>query len=84
MTPIERALPAWERRAIPPVDVGGQQSREGDRYVRVPRTRFVTRAMLPLFDMVVHPHEHPGASMPGPRPSPPTVDVAASLRAMWD
>jgi DNA helicase II / ATP-dependent DNA helicase PcrA len=60
------------------------QGRAGDRYVRVPRTRFVTRAMLPLFDMVVHPHEHPGASMPGPRPSLPTVDVAASLRAMWD
>jgi len=29
---IERQLPAWERRAIPPVDVGGQQRREGDRY----------------------------------------------------
>ena len=29
---IERQLPAWERRAIPPVDVGGQQRREGDRF----------------------------------------------------
>jgi putative ABC transport system permease protein len=29
---IERRLPAWERRAIPPTDVGGQQRREGDRY----------------------------------------------------
>ncbi|MDP8993958.1 MAG: ABC transporter permease, partial [Pseudomonadota bacterium] len=30
---IERQLPAWERRAIPPVEVGGQQRHEGDRYV---------------------------------------------------
>ena len=29
---IERQLPAWEQRAIPPVDVGGQQRREGDRF----------------------------------------------------
>ena len=29
---IERRLPAWEQRAIPPVDVGGQQRREGDRF----------------------------------------------------
>ena len=29
---IERRLPEWERRSIPPIDVGGQQRREGDRY----------------------------------------------------
>jgi putative ABC transport system permease protein len=29
---IERRLPEWERRAIPPADVGGQQRREGDRF----------------------------------------------------
>ncbi|HWT12906.1 MAG TPA: FtsX-like permease family protein [Allosphingosinicella sp.] len=29
---IARGLPAWERRAIPAVEVGGQQRREGDRY----------------------------------------------------
>jgi putative ABC transport system permease protein len=29
---IERQLPAWERRAIPPVDVGSQQRSEADRY----------------------------------------------------
>ena len=29
---IERQLPAWERRAIPPVEVGSQQRSEGDRY----------------------------------------------------
>ncbi|HEX8215937.1 MAG TPA: ABC transporter permease, partial [Allosphingosinicella sp.] len=32
LSEIERQLPAWERRSIPPVDVGGQQRREGDRY----------------------------------------------------
>ncbi|HEX8216882.1 MAG TPA: FtsX-like permease family protein [Allosphingosinicella sp.] len=29
---IHRQLPAWERRAIPPVDVGGQQVSEGDLF----------------------------------------------------
>ncbi|HEX8645033.1 MAG TPA: ABC transporter permease [Allosphingosinicella sp.] len=29
---IERQLPAWERRAIPPVEVGAQQRSESDRY----------------------------------------------------
>ncbi len=29
---IAARLPEWERRAIPPVDVGGQMRREGDRY----------------------------------------------------
>jgi putative ABC transport system permease protein len=29
---IERQLPAWERRAIPPVEVGGQQRSESERY----------------------------------------------------
>ncbi|HZF95594.1 MAG TPA: ABC transporter permease [Allosphingosinicella sp.] len=29
---IERQLPAWERRAIPPMEVGSQQRSEGDRY----------------------------------------------------
>jgi putative ABC transport system permease protein len=29
---IERQLPAWERRAIPPVEVGSQQRSEADRY----------------------------------------------------
>jgi putative ABC transport system permease protein len=29
---IERRLPEWERRAIPPVEVAGQMRREGDRY----------------------------------------------------
>jgi putative ABC transport system permease protein len=29
---ITARLPEWERRAIPPVEVGGQMRREGDRY----------------------------------------------------
>ena len=62
------------------------QARTGDRYVRVPRTRFVTDAMLGLFERVVH------ASSSGSKPGSsdtrsdvlPVVDIGAGLRGMWE
>ena len=57
------------------------QARTGDRYVRVPRTRFVTDAMLGLFE-VVRPAA-PRAGSTEPPPSLPAVDIAAGLRDLW-
>jgi putative ABC transport system permease protein len=48
---IERQLPAWERRAVPPVEVGSQQRSEADRY---------DWRLVPLRD--VHLSGAPGAS----------------------
>ena len=56
------------------------QARTGDRYVRVPRTRFVTDAMLGLFE-VVRPASRAGS--PERPPSLPAVDIAAGLRDLW-
>jgi DNA helicase-2/ATP-dependent DNA helicase PcrA len=61
----------------------GGQARAGDRYVRVPRTRFVTDAMLGLFE-VVGPG-HAGDPSAAPRHAAvPAVDIAAGLRGMWE
>ena len=49
--------------------------------MRVPRTRFVTDAMLGLFEVV-----RPAAPRTGstePPPSLPAVDIAAGLRDLW-
>jgi hypothetical protein len=55
----------------------------GDRYVRVPQTRFVTEAMLRLFEIVVGPGHAGGPSAAAKLASLPAVDIAASLRGMW-
>ena len=57
------------------------QARTGDRYVRVPRTRFVTDAMLGLFGVVRPVATRAGA--PEPAPVLPAVDIAAGLRDLW-
>jgi DNA helicase II / ATP-dependent DNA helicase PcrA len=57
------------------------QGRLGDRYVRVPRTRFVTEAMLGLFEVVVQAGYRNTAAPHAPTTS--AVDIAAGLRGMW-
>ncbi|HET6468720.1 MAG TPA: ATP-dependent helicase [Geminicoccaceae bacterium] len=59
------------------------QSRLGERYVRAPRTRFITEAMLALFDVRSCAWAVPGAA-PRERAPLPTVDIGASLRGMWE
>jgi DNA helicase-2/ATP-dependent DNA helicase PcrA len=57
------------------------QHRHGDRHVRAARSRFLPNGILHHFDHAVWPTAQPDrrASPPLPR-----VDVAASLRGMWD
>ena len=57
------------------------QARAGDRYVRVPRTRFITDAVLGLFEVVQPVATRAGASEPPP--SLPVVDIASDLRDLW-
>jgi DNA helicase-2/ATP-dependent DNA helicase PcrA len=57
------------------------QSRRGDRHVRVSRTRFVTTAMLGLFEVVGHPG-HAGSPDAALRHPMPAVDIAADLRLL--
>jgi DNA helicase-2/ATP-dependent DNA helicase PcrA len=60
------------------------QARAGDRYVRVPRTRFITEAMLDRFDIVLPADPCSQASPPLWTAPLPQVNVAAELRGMWD
>lgn len=58
------------------------QRRFGDRYLHAPRSRFITDAMLPLFDRGPGPASTPeaqAAAAPVAR-----VDLAAAMRGMWD
>jgi DNA helicase-2/ATP-dependent DNA helicase PcrA len=57
------------------------QHRHGDRHVRAARSRFLPNGILHLFEHAVWPPGQP--SRPAPQPLP-RVDVAASLRGMWD
>ena len=58
-----------------------QQSRFGDRHVYAPRTRFIPDAILERFDRVTLAGD--AADEPALAPSPPRIDVAARLRAVW-
>jgi len=58
-----------------------QQSRQGDRHVFVPRTRFIPDDILDRFQRVT-PRPDRGADS-GPTHAGPRIDVAARLRAMW-
>ncbi len=58
-----------------------QQARHGDRHLYAQRTRFITRAMLPLYDDVLWPALKPLAlERLAARPS---VDLRAQMRGMW-
>jgi DNA helicase-2/ATP-dependent DNA helicase PcrA len=58
-----------------------QQAKHGDRHLYAQRTRFISRAMLPLYDDVLWPALKPLPIQPqGDRPS---VDLMAQMRTMW-
>ena len=59
-----------------------QQTPYGDKHVYAQRSRFITKAMLPLFDDLFWPAVKP-AELHGISPAAPRVDVGAGLRAMW-
>ncbi len=59
-----------------------QQTPYGDKHVYAQRSRFITKAMLPLFDDQFWPAVKP-AALRGIEPAAPRVDVGAGLRAMW-
>ena len=58
-----------------------QQSGLGDRHVYGSRTRFITNAMLPLFEQVSWPIA--AATTAGPHSRQAAIDLAAKMRAMW-
>ena len=59
------------------------QARTGDRYVRVPRSRFIGEAMLGLFEIAAGPGSTERS--PAVRPLPGhVVDIAAGVRGMWE
>jgi len=59
-----------------------QQQNHGDRHVYAQRSRFITKAMLPLFDDCMWPPLKP--LDPGAiAPNMPKIDIGAQLRGMW-
>lgn len=63
----------------------GGQARFGDRYVHAPRSRFVPDALLGLFDRgAADAAACSDARRSASAPHPPTVDVGAALREMWE
>jgi DNA helicase-2/ATP-dependent DNA helicase PcrA len=58
-----------------------QQAQYGDKHVYAQRTRFITRAMLPLFDDMFWPAVKPAEIRGGT--TAPKVDIGAGLRQMW-
>ncbi len=59
-----------------------QQTPYGDKHVYAQRTRFITKAMLPLFEDMFWPAVKP-AEVHGLRPAPARIDVGAGLLSMW-
>jgi DNA helicase-2/ATP-dependent DNA helicase PcrA len=58
-----------------------QQQKHGDRHMYAQRTRFITRAMLPLYDDVLWPKLKPlDADRIMPRAN---IDLRAQMRTMW-
>jgi DNA helicase-2/ATP-dependent DNA helicase PcrA len=57
-----------------------QQHKFGDRHLYAQRTRFITRAMLPLYDDILWPPLKPLAERPLPLPA---TDIRAQMRGMW-
>jgi DNA helicase-2/ATP-dependent DNA helicase PcrA len=58
-----------------------QQTRHGDRHLYAQRSRFITRAMLPLYDDILWPALKP---LDLERLTPKTnVDLRAQMRGMW-
>ncbi|RYE47490.1 MAG: ATP-dependent helicase [Hyphomicrobiales bacterium] len=59
-----------------------QQTPYGDKHVYAQRSRFITKAMLPLFDDMFWPAVKP-AAISGLAPGTARIDVGAGLLAMW-
>jgi DNA helicase-2/ATP-dependent DNA helicase PcrA len=59
-----------------------QQARNGDRHMYAQRTRFIPRAMVPLFEDVLWPPVKP-AHIEGLSPAPARMDIGAQMRGMW-
>ena len=60
-----------------------QQRSNGDRHVRALRTRFISNDMLGQFELVqCRPQMHRAEDYQMPRPAP--INVAASMRGMWE
>ena len=57
-----------------------QQHKHGDRHLYAQRTRFITRAMLPLYDDILWPALKPLRERPSPQPRA-DVDLKAQMRA---
>ncbi|MBL8591046.1 MAG: ATP-dependent helicase, partial [Devosia sp.] len=60
-----------------------QQTPYGDKHVYAQRSRFITKAMLPLFDDMFWPAVKPAAINGLAAPAAPRIDVGAGLLAMW-
>ncbi len=59
-----------------------QQARNGDRHLHAMRSRFIGRDMLDRFEVI---HWSPPILAGGvARPPPPQIDVAATMRGMWE
>jgi DNA helicase-2/ATP-dependent DNA helicase PcrA len=58
-----------------------QQAAGGDRHVYGARTRFIPRALEPLFDLRAWPQERAAQREPNPRTV--AIDVAARMRGRW-
>ncbi len=59
-----------------------QQAKHGDRHLYAQRTRFIPRAMVPLFEDILWPPVKP-AHIEGLSPSPSRIDITAQMRGMW-
>jgi len=58
-----------------------QQTKHGDRHLYAQRSRFITRAMLPLYDDILWPPLKPLAN--SVLTARPTVDLRTQMRGMW-
>ncbi|HWA17643.1 MAG TPA: ATP-dependent helicase, partial [Devosia sp.] len=58
-----------------------QQHKYGDRHLYAQRTRFITRAMLPLYDDILWPPLKPLADIVPT--AAPKIDIRAQMRGMW-
>ena len=59
-----------------------QQAKHGDRHLYAQRTRFIPRAMVPLFEDILWPPVTP-AHIEGLSPAPVRMDIGAQMRGMW-
>ncbi|HVW92852.1 MAG TPA: ATP-dependent helicase, partial [Devosia sp.] len=59
-----------------------QQRPDGDRHLYAQRSRFIDKAMLPLFDDIFWP-PLPKLATTAPQPGAARLDLGATMRSMW-